>query len=166
MSLLELMVSVAIVGILAATAVFLYTRQLRAARATEVPAVIAEFKSRQEQYHVENGRFLTTGDGETDYWPTAPSGPKVPTSIQPMPETWLELNIKLGKNELYCAYVAITGRAGEETGAVAQSFGVPAAPATDWYYLLAECDFDGEPTNSLYFTSNLSGGIAVRDRGR
>jgi hypothetical protein len=40
-------------------------------------------------------------------------------------------------------------------------------PDTNWYYLLAECDTDGDPAvNSFYFARFDNEGIAVRNKGR
>lgn len=165
-TLIELMIAVAIVSVLAATAVFLYTRQIRRVRATEVAVVFAEFESRQEQHYIEHGSYRATGSDETDYWPARPSGPHQPAEVGALPDEWRALHIKLGRRALYCAYVSLVGRGGEPTGQVARSFGMEDAPSADWYYLIAECDFDGRAENSLYFAASTFPAVASRNPGR
>ena len=167
-TLLELMIAVAIVGVLAAVAMFTYTRYVRKARSSEVPAMFAEFRLRQEQFHAENGTYLSTGADETDLHPAAPSGPDNPNPIAPIPATWAQLRINTDKAVLYCAYTNIAGPGGGGTiGAIANSFGMTAAPASNWFYMIAQCDLDGDSTtNSTYFARSDLDGIARQNEGR
>jgi prepilin-type N-terminal cleavage/methylation domain-containing protein len=143
-TLIELMVTVAIVGILAAVAVFAYGKYTKKARASEVYEVFGEFRLRQEQHHVENSEYLATGADETDYFPL-PVSADDPHSIATPPAEWTTLKINIGKPALYCGYVAIAGDGGDATniGGTANAFGMTAAPADDWFYVLAECPFNG-----------------------
>jgi hypothetical protein len=73
----------------------------------------------------------------------------------PAPAAWTPLRVKPPMSRVYCGYVAMAGRGGDgaNLGAKAGDFGLAAAPATDWYYLLARCDLDGNPArDSYYFT--------------
>lgn len=168
MSLIELMVVVAIAGILATVAVFSYIKYTQRARASEVHAMFAELRLRQEQYQAETGQYLSTGANETTYHPAAPSGPDAPNPVNPMPAEWLALRMQPDKTHLYCSYVSITGPGGGGSiGPVANSFGMLAPPLTNWYYLIAECDLDGDPAvNSLYFSQSDVDGTAVQNKGR
>lgn len=166
MTLIELMIVVVIIGVLVSVAVPMLTKTTNKARASEVPAMFAEFQLRQGQYYAENGSYLSTGVDESETYPAAPGG-KNPVALGTVPATWTALRMQPDKNAVYCAYVAIGGNAGAAPGAEAQAFGMAAAPPTDWYYLLAECDFDNDPAvNSLYFTSNDLDAIASRNQGR
>jgi hypothetical protein len=41
------------------------------------------------------------------------------------------------------------------------------APPADWYYVLAECDEDGEPSaNALYMLRSDREGVTAKNRGR
>lgn len=167
-TLIELMVVVAIIGVLATVAGYAYTRSISKARVAEVHAIFAEMRVRQEQYQAENGTYLSTGTSETDYHPAAASGPSTTTSILPMPPTWEELRMQPDKTSVHCAYVSIAGDGGDTSniGAVAGTFGMSTAPATNWFYMIAECDFDGDPSvNSLYFARSDVSGVAERNPG-
>jgi len=185
LTLVELMVVVAIVGILAAVAVFMFTKQTRKAKASEVPAVFAELKLRQEQFHLEHSQYLTTGDDDDSLFPTDDPGrdaialdvtaspvPPDPQGTEFPSPSWQSLRISTDKTALYCGYVAIAGDGGDDTNVGATAGAAPfdlggalPVPATNWYYLLARCDFDGDDTNSVYFTLSGSEGQIVENAG-
>lgn len=178
-TLMELMVAVAIVGILATIAMFAYNKYIKTARSSaEVPAVLAEFQLRENQFAVENGGFfLSTGANENDKWPPTPSGSKTTTSIAGGPQNcapapggpWCRLHITLDKPGLYCAYVAIAGvgRNAAGIGPIANQFGLTAGtvPVRNWYYIVAECDWDDDNTsNELWFVRSDVNGRQVLNK--
>jgi prepilin-type N-terminal cleavage/methylation domain-containing protein len=169
MTLVELMVVVAIVGVLAAVAVFMFGKTSKQSRTrAEVSAFFSEFKVRQEQYAFENGTFLATGASESDPWPAAPSSPDAPNTLAPVPATWTALKMVPDTTTAYCSYVAIAGLAGDDTnvGPVGDAFAFT-PPATNWYYVVAECDLDGDPAvNTVYFARSDLDGMQVHDEGR
>jgi prepilin-type N-terminal cleavage/methylation domain-containing protein len=153
-TLIELMIVVAIVAILAGIAIYAFGGQVRSSKATEVHGMFAEIRNRQEQYHNEFNAYLSTGTADTDYHPDPPSN--VSKTVAPLPTTWQFLRMQPPKTSLYCGYVTIGGAANDATGigSNATAFGFT-APARNWYYIVAECDFDGNAsTNSFYFTHN------------
>ncbi len=160
-TLVELMVAVAIIGVLAAVAIPQFTRTTRKAKGAEVNAVFAELRQRQEEYHLANGVYFSTGTGETDIYPAAP-GRTAQVATTP-PASWTSLKVRLTNEKLFCGYVVIAGAAGNATGlgTKAAEFGLVNAPTTDWYYLLAHCDLDGSATRDSYYFS-WSGDTAVK----
>ena len=162
------MIVVAIIGVLAAIATYAYSRFTSRAKATEVNAIFTELSLRQEQHHLEHGRYLSTGSSESDMHPATPSGPDQAQALRPLPDTWDALRVQTDQNAVYCSYVAIAGRGGDDSdiGTIASTtFGFE-APMQDWYYLLAECDFDGNPNvNSRYFTASDRDGMQVENQG-
>lgn len=173
-TLIELMVVIAIIGVLATVATFMFIRHLHKARASEVPAMFAEMKLHEQQFHLENNEYLSTGADDADFYPASPgedaqtfdrNSSPVPPGAQgttyPGP-SWVTLKLSPKKDSLYCGYVAISGTAGDDSTAgptaTAAPFNLGSAslpiPDADWFYVMAECDFDGDGTYSTYF--NLS----------
>jgi prepilin-type N-terminal cleavage/methylation domain-containing protein len=152
-TLIEILVAVALIGILATVAVLAFGKQARKTRGSEVNAMFAALRVSQEQYHLENGTYYSTGTNEGDIWPTTPT--KTSQTFLPMPATWVTTRVDLPNDRGYCGYVVRAGRGGDGTniGAKAVEFGFTTAPVTDWYYLLAKCDLNGSATrDSYYFT--------------
>lgn len=168
-TLLELMIVVSIIAILAAVAITSFTKTTRKAKAAEVPALFSQIKIRQGQYHNENGIYISTGTGDNDYFPSAPAGPENAAAITALPLSWQQLKLQPDQTSLYCAYVTIAGERGDSSniGAVANSFGFNTAPQEDWFYIIAECDFDDDPAdNSLYFMASDSAKLAIQNEGK
>ncbi len=152
-TLIEMLIVVALIGVLAAVAISAFSKQARKAKGGEASAMFAAVRIAQEQYHLENGVYISTGTGETDVHPMTPG--KSRQTILPLPSSWGSLKLKLPEENVYCGYVSIAGRGGDGTGlgAKAAEFGLTVAPTTDWYYILARCDLDGSTTrDSYYFT--------------
>jgi prepilin-type N-terminal cleavage/methylation domain-containing protein len=151
-TLIELMVVVAIIGILAVVGVRAYTKWIKKSKASgEVPMMLGQFQQREEMYFAENGTYLSTGTGDTDYYPTPLKGggsyTAAGTTSNPMPTTWQNLKIQMGQNGLYCGYVAIAGAAGTAPGSSSAGAGLWATtPTKPWFYVRAECDWDGQST--------------------
>lgn len=178
LTLLELMIVVAIVGILATLAVYMFTSERDKAKvSSEVSAMFSEFKVKQEQYLLENGTYLSTGADDREMWPPAPSGPSSQTALRDsdgeLPPEWAALRMNPDKSAVHCAYVAIAGTTDPSSGVAAPSPGPTAssdfdyeAPSGDWYYLLAECDMDGDSsTNARYFARHDREGIVQQNDG-
>jgi prepilin-type N-terminal cleavage/methylation domain-containing protein len=165
-TLLEIIIAVALVGILAAIAVTSFSKQTRKMRGNEAQALFASIRVSEEQYHLENGAYLSTGASESDTWPTSPH--KTSQNLLPLPATWTTLKVRLPENTAYCGYVTIAGAAndGSNLGAKAAEFGLAAAPTNDWYYILAHCDLDGNSArDTYYFTSSLDAKIEKQNEG-
>ena len=69
MTLIELMIVVVIVGILAATAIPSFQRQVIRARAAEAPAMLGQIRMAQESYRSEYGQFYGATTASA-FWPT------------------------------------------------------------------------------------------------
>ena len=153
-TLLEIMIVVALIGILAAIALPSFTRESRKAKGdSEVAAFFGELKIREEQYAVENGAYLSTGTGETNTFPATVSGAS--QTLGTLPTTWQTLKVRTPETTARCGYVVIAGTKTDSAGSMAStSFGYT-APAKNWFYVLAHCDLDGNNTvDSYYFISN------------
>ena len=141
---------VAVIGILAAVAVTAYSRNVRKARAGEVPVMFGEFKAKEEAYYAENGSYLglcpTPPCDETTFFPASLPGKGAAIDITGgVPATWTTARIAPGRGSLYCQYAVIVGPGGTApTGAIGVELWDSATPAANWYYMMAQCDWDGE----------------------
>jgi type IV pilus assembly protein PilA len=155
-TLIELMIVVAIIGILASLAVYLFGGQQKKTKAqAEVTPIFAEMKLRQEAYRLEEGSYLSTSttNDESDTWPTSPSTDGSKKTLLPYPTNWTTLRMAPEASAVQCSYVMIVGDGGDNTniGTIAKTeFGFT-APADDWYYVLAHCDMDQNSTTDSYY---------------
>jgi len=153
-TLLELMVVVTLVGVLAAIALPSFTGESRKSRGdSEVGAFFGELAVREEQYALENGKYLSTGASETTTYPATPTPSTQPLTT--LPATWQTLKVRSPESAARCGYVVIAGTKTDTAGSMATtSFGF-IVPAKNWFYILAHCDLDGvTTTDSYYFMSN------------
>lgn len=165
-TLIEILVVVALVGILAAIALPSFAGESRKAKGdTEVAAFFGELKVRQEQYAVENGRYLSTGASESAMFPATPSASA--QTLGTLPATWQTLKVRTPESSARCAYVVIAGTRTDSAGAIAATTFGYTAPARNWFYVLARCDLDGSAAvDSFYFLSNDSSRIQKTNHGR
>jgi len=165
-TLIELMVTVAIVGALAAVALPTFAGESRKAKGdAEVAAFFGELAVREEQYAVENGRYLSTDTGESATFPATPS-PKL-QALGTLPATWQSLKVRLPQDSARCGYVVIAGTSGATAGSMASTTFGYTPPAKNWFYVLAHCDLDGNNANdSYYFASSDNAQIQKSNPGR
>lgn len=77
-TLVELMITVAIVSILASVGFPALSRYISQSRTVEATGFLAEVKSRQESYRVDTGRYLPVSSNQEDFFPSKkPTGSKL-----------------------------------------------------------------------------------------
>jgi prepilin-type N-terminal cleavage/methylation domain-containing protein len=169
-TLIELLFTVAVISILAAIALPSFVGESRKAKAmSEVQPLFSDMVTRLEQFLQENGKYPPTV-GEGIWNPAgAPSTTRVPLDLA-MTE-WLPLKLRLsGEDLVYCRYTFATGLANVGTNIGARAAAAPfnfTAPPTDWYYLIAKCDMDGDPAVlSWYFASSTNPKVKPFDEGK
>ena len=165
-TLLELMVVVTLVAILAAIALPSFAGESRKAKGdSEVNAFFAELAVREEQYAVENGRYLSTGASEAATFP-ATASPNA-QAITTLPTTWQTLKVRTPESSARCGYVVIAGTRTDAPGAMATSTFGYSAPNKNWFYVLAHCNLDGNSSvESYYFVSSDDAKIQKSNYGR
>jgi prepilin-type N-terminal cleavage/methylation domain-containing protein len=169
-TLIEMLVTIAVISILAAIALPSFFGESRKNKAfSEVQPLFNDLRIRLEQYLQENGSYPPTV-GESIWNPAgAPSTTKVPLDLT-MAE-WQPLKLRLsGENTVYCRYTWATGLANVGTNIGPRASASPfsfTAPSTDWYYVIAKCDMDGDSSAfSWYFTSSTNPAIKPFDEGK
>jgi prepilin-type N-terminal cleavage/methylation domain-containing protein len=170
-TLIELMITLVVIAILAAVALPSFFSESRKTKASsEVQPMFNDLRIRLEQYLQENGKYPPT-IGEATLYPAAPSTTRQP--LNPLPAAWLAIKVRISGNDaVYCGYTWATGLAnqGGNIGPIASAaapagFGF-ATPTTDWYYLLAQCDMDGDGAAfSWYFASSTNPTILKLNEG-
>jgi len=166
-TLLELMVVVTLISVLAAVALPSFTSESRKSKGdSEVAAFFGELAVREEQYGVENGRYLSTGASETTTFPVTPTA--AAQTLGTAPTTWQTLKVRTPESSARCGYVVIAGTKTDVAGAIATA--APflfTVPAKNWFYILAHCDLDGNTAvDSYYFMSNDDAQIKKLNYGR
>jgi prepilin-type N-terminal cleavage/methylation domain-containing protein len=183
-TLIEMMIVVAIIGVLAGLAVFAYRKVTGSTEVeTEVAAVFAEFRVRQEEYHAENGSYLSTGTSDNDTFPSAtPVGPSAaPIDVGPLlqavdgsgssaADQWVKLRMKPRKTQFRCVFVSIAGPPATPVGGLGGAvlgMNNPNPPESNWYYLVARCNADGDPAvNSVYLSRYDQETMIIQNKGQ
>ena len=162
-TLMEVMITVAIIAILAAIAVPVFTKQSRKSKASsEANAVFAELSVREEQYKLENGAYLTAAACPAVSTISAKS--QDATSCIASGQPWATMRVRLPETNLYCSYEITTGSTAGTNNPSGFTFTSPALP---WFYILATCEMDGVTSvHSMYFMSSVDSKIQSRNDGR
>jgi type IV pilus assembly protein PilE len=165
-TLLEIMIVVALIGVLAAIALPSFTRETRKAKGdSEVAAFFGELKIREEQYAVENGAYLSTGTSETNTFPATVTA--AAQALGTLPTTWQTLKVRTPESSARCGYVVVAGLKTDTAGAMATASFAYAPPAKNWFYVLAHCNLDSNGTvDSYYFISNDNSKIQKINHGQ
>jgi len=163
-TLIELMIAVAILGILAGVLVYSFTKPTNKVRTgSEVQAVFAELHRAQGQYAVENGSYYSTGADSSALFPSDPSS--TAQDVTSLPTEWETLKAQPHAKKLFCGYVAVAGGADDDIPAFAEDFGMT-QPTRNWYALYARCNVDGDDgTDAEYFTSSVDTTTVKRNEG-
>ncbi len=165
-TLVELMITVAIIGVLALLATVGYARWARAAKAAEATAMLGSIKGSQETYRGESLRYLDVSVGNIDtHYPTTP-----PSSNK---EIWnpaacsaavclgfRTLNIQ-ADGAVYYRYSAV---AGAPTGAAPNVGGRAFPVANDpWFVAKAVGNLNDDQKQSQFWISSFESTVTSVD---
>jgi len=146
-TLVELMIVVAIIGILASVAVASYFKWIADARIGEAQSVMSDIRAKEEAYYNTWGTYLTTTANPS----TIPSDTKLPWESQ---DTWEELGVQL-TNPTYFQFKVYAYPAGN---AAPSALAARLDTSRDWFYIDAQGDLDGDastgPTQILTDSQN------------
>ena len=162
-TLVELMIVVAIIGIIAAIGSVGYRRWIGRARLTEAVTMLGEMNSKEQTYRMEFGTYLplradgnaalpSPDEAAAAFYPTSPSSAafeSVRTSVSVAnnalwPTSWRAAGVSPRDTSLYCTYMTNAGNAGQAIPAGA-TFGAAlvSGTAAPWFYGLAACNLNG-----------------------
>ncbi len=166
-TLVELMITVAIIGVLALLATVGYARWTRTAKTAEATAMLAAIKGAQETYRAEALRYLDVSGGNIDaHYPlSAPKDAKEPWNPRacagtPICANFLTLNVQ-AESAVYYRYSVIAGAA---DGASRTIDGRALPPANDpWFLAKARGDLNGDGKPSMFWTSSFDSLVWSKD---
>jgi len=162
-TLVELMIVVAIIGILAALGSFGYRRWIGRARLTEGVTMLAEMNSKEQSYRMEFGTFLplradanaalpSPDESGAAFYPSNPNAAgfdsvRTPVSVSNnanWPAAWRAVGLSPRDTSLYCTYLTNAGGAGQAVpGGAALGTALVSGVAVPWFYGLAACNLNG-----------------------
>ncbi len=159
-TLIELMIVVAIIGVLAVVAGTAYRRYMDNGRTAEAMSMLGEIRAKEEAYRAEFSVYAGwSGGGEaaTNTLPQIDTGScsngatkePCPHAIPTTNAVWTGLGINAARNSLYCGYIVNSGAAGTAVaGTLGQGLLGTANQTTPWWYAVAMCDNDGNPNTT------------------
>jgi type IV pilus assembly protein PilA len=157
-SLVELMVAVAMVGILASLAIIGFRKWLATARTGETKDLMLTIVQGQEMYKQDTGGYLNCSATWGDWYPMPPTGHKHLFHYSGHADYGCWKLLAPNSNEPM--EVAFTTRAGSSTDSppqppLAQTIPYP-TPTKPWFLVLAAADQDEDTKYAYWFTSSFS----------
>ena len=169
-TLVELLVVVAIVGVLATIGITLFREHANSGRAIEAFGMIQSIAAAQERWRAESQRYLDVSRSLTSYYPVATPSREMhawDTTSHADAANWRRLNVT-NPGSVKCVYTTVAGNAGTSpndedfTALPLPTFGVQNEP---WYLIHAKADLDGDSVFSLFLASSLNGEVYVKNQG-
>jgi len=168
-TLVELLAVVAIVGILATTAVVLVGRHVKASRTVEAISMVQSIRAAEERYRTENRAYLSLSATLQDYFPlAAPDGERHAfyTGIPAQDHLWKVLAPTVPETVRF-GYAVVAGQSGG-TLPMPDTTSKPTwpAPTAAWYVIEATSgDPDKDGKTCYVLASSLSGEVYVENEG-
>ena len=144
-TLVEVMITVAIVSILAVIAIPSFNTYIKKSRTVEATGFLAEVKARQESYRFDFGMYCNASGMATTLYPTNAPTPNPQQWIAPT-AGWVQLGAMPSGRESRFVYSAVAGQPGvaPTTLGVGDNRGFGATPADFWFITTAVGDLDGD----------------------
>lgn len=171
-TLIEVMITVAIVGVLAVLATLAYRRWTRSAYLVEAQDMVSSIRSAEIAFYSENGAYLnvTTGVGVGHSYPaTQPGAFKTawggPCAVCPSPTAWEALNVR-ASGPVAFGYSCVAGD-GSKNGSASgigtitvngQALNLSAMDGSPWFFVEADANMsgDGKSYQHVYGMSGTS----------
>jgi type IV pilus assembly protein PilA len=170
-TLVELMVTVVIIGILAGLAVYGVGKYIRSSKSSEATRMIAAIKAAQESYKGETFNYLDISGANsvanlTSFYPTATPDDRMrgwgDTSTA-VGQRWRELGVRPDSG-VYFAYGCAAGLPANAVSANGNAQAIPNWPtnvAAPWYVVRAVGDLDNDGTRSNFVSASFTGEVFI-----
>jgi prepilin-type N-terminal cleavage/methylation domain-containing protein len=162
-TLIELMITVAILAVLSAIAIVSFRKYTLRARTTEAYNMLGMIRMRQEAYRSEFSQYANVSGSLTTLWPTSVGATPVDWYAG-VPSGWTQLGVRpTGPVYYQCAVVAgLPPEVPSVPGAAPADLGYSSLPNQDaWWVAHAQGDLDGDGTKSLFETASFTNGVYV-----
>ncbi len=159
-TLVELMVVVAIVGVLATIAIIGLRRHVFTSKVVEAQSMIQSIRVAEESWKSTHGAYLDVSGSLVNYQPdNAPGGHKRSfyTTGGAMNQRWQHLNPTI-PGPVQFSYSVVAGLPGQDMPQphFSTSARLPASAADHWYVIEAIGDADGDGVNTVCASSSVS----------
>lgn len=159
-TLMELMIVVAIIGVLAAVAIPAYISYMHRARTAEAVTFLGEIRQRQESYRAEFGQYCSasgTGAGiEAGAWNPGTSSGTARSSWNPAVNSWNQLGASPDALVIF-QYRTMAGGPRSVSG-------VPGMGTADfWFVAQAQADLDSDGTYIRMEVTSVSNHLFIGD---
>jgi type IV pilus assembly protein PilA len=174
-TLVELLIVVAMVGVLAALGMVGYRKYISAAHTGEAKSVIQALRNAEHQYKVDTLTYLKCADSYTDYYPQGAGGPNDRkwhwvNDAHPKFECYRSLNVD-PDGPVRFAYAVVAGSAADTPLALDASqwktppqWPVLAVPGP-WYVIQATGNLDGDSELAVLVSSSFDNKIYIENEG-
>lgn len=165
----ELMIVVAMIGVLAAIALVGYRRYMRAAAASEVKAVVSGIRIAEEAFKAETFQYRGCSNSLTNWYPATPNDKKRNwdngNTGDAVHDCWMELAVTTD-GPVRFGYAVMAGIAPQPDAvpnvAYCQNWNAAHATVTGpWFVVQAAGDQDADGVFSLFASSSLTGELCV-----
>ncbi len=175
-TLVELMVVVAMVGILATLAVYGVKKYLNSSKSSEAIQMIGSIKAAQESYRSETFNYLDLSGGThaitalTSFYPTSsPSNKAVQwgDTSNALGLAWQTLGVTADApvRFTYGCAANVNGPVAAVPGEMTAVANWPSTSAQPWYVVRAVGDLDADGTHSNFLSSSFTGQIFIDKEG-
>jgi prepilin-type N-terminal cleavage/methylation domain-containing protein len=162
-TLIELMITVAIIAVLATLAVYGVKNYVLAAKSSEAVEMIHAIKAAQESYKDETFTYLSVSPDLDTLYPIAKSelgNKKVQWGADSgdMDDKWRQLGVAPNAPVQF-GYSCVAGGSGDSLTGVPAGLNYPSSPGAPWYVVQAMADRDGDGKYALFIGSSFTNEI-------
>jgi type IV pilus assembly protein PilA len=163
-TLIELMMVVAILGILAVVAIPKYISYVYKSKTSEAVGFLSEIKAHQESYRADFGQYCGVSTSETDWYPSNNPGTQ-PQTWDPTSATglkWAQLGAQPPGNKVLFSYVSVQGPPGAgNVPSWGNPVGLGYTGADFWFVSRALGDLDNDNINVIFESYSHGQGLYI-----